>query len=162
MKKAVYPGSFDPITYGHINIIKRLKNVCDELTVLVANSPKKPYLFSSEERLEMATQSLQGLENIKVDVYDGLTVNYSIENEINFIIRGVRGAADLEYEMTMSAINKKLAPDIETLIVPADPEYSFLASRFVKEISFFGGALTALVPPCVEEALSKKFIKGEK
>ncbi|MBC86536.1 MAG: pantetheine-phosphate adenylyltransferase [Bdellovibrionaceae bacterium] len=157
MSKAIYPGSFDPLTKGHINVIERLSRVCDELVVLIANSPKKNYLFSAEERHQMTQQCMNHLENVQVDVYDGLTVEYASRINANLMIRGVRGAADLEYEMTMSAINKKLHPNIETLILPATPEYSFVASRLVKEVAHYKGDLGALVPPAVEEALKKKY-----
>lgn len=157
MKKAVYPGSFDPLTNGHLDIISRMGKVCDELIVLIANSPKKNYLFNAEERMLLARDVVANLTNVKVDIFDGLTVDYASNHNVDFIIRGVRGAADLEYEMTMASINKKLRPKIETLIIPSDPEFSFVASRFVKEVAHYGGELSQLVPGNVAEALKKKF-----
>ena len=157
MRKAIYPGSFDPLTYGHIQIIKRVKNVCNELTVLIANSPNKNYLFSAKERQLLALQCLSDLKYVKVEVFDGLITQYARDYKMDFIIRGVRGSADLEYEMTMASLNKKLAPEIETILVPADPEYSFFASRFVKEIAFYSGELKGLVPFEVEKALQLKY-----
>ncbi|MEZ4872452.1 MAG: pantetheine-phosphate adenylyltransferase [Bdellovibrionales bacterium] len=157
MAKAIYPGSFDPLTLGHIDVIDRLSKVCDELVVLIANSPDKAYLFSAGERHEMAQACLSDWKNVSVDIFDGLTVDYAFNNEANLIVRGVRGASDLEYEMTMATINKKLHPQIETLILPATPEYSFVASRLVKEVAHYKGELSALVPPIVENALKKKY-----
>ncbi len=157
MAKAIYPGSFDPLTRGHINVIERLSKVCDELVVLIANSPKKDYMFTEEQRHEMAKECLSELNNVEVDIFDGLTVDYAHQKGANLMVRGVRGASDLEYEMTMAAINKKLHPNIETLILPATPEYSFVASRLVKEVAHYKGELSELVPPVVEQALKKKY-----
>lgn len=161
MKKAIYPGSFDPLTYGHLDIILRAKNICDELTILIANSKGKNYLFSLNERKAQVLESIKDYTNIRVESFDGLTVNYAKLNEINFIVRGVRGAADLEYEMAMASINKKLNSTIETVILPADPEYCFIASRSVKEVAFYKGQLTKLVPPHIEQAIKNKFNAGE-
>ena len=156
MKKALYPGSFDPITFGHIDIIKRIHNHYDELIVLVANSPHKNYTFTSEERKSLAQKCLSGLGNVKVEIYDGLTVNYAKDNNINVMIRGLRAIADFEYEMAMANVNRTLSPDIETLIVFTSPEFNFVSSRMAKEVSLYNGDIEKLVPNEVVKALKNK------
>lgn len=156
MRKAIYPGSFDPITIGHIDIIKRLAPHFDELTVLVSISPSKSEMFSVEERKDLIRQSLKGHANVKVDSHQGLTVDFCRKTGAKVIIRGLRAVVDFEYETSMANINRKLAPDIETILAFASPEFYFISSRGVKEVAVNGGALTGLVPDFVAEALQKK------
>jgi pantetheine-phosphate adenylyltransferase len=153
---AVYPGSFDPITLGHIDIIQRLADFYRELVVLVANSPAKSQLFTAEERAVLIKESLTGKSNVRVEVFDGLTVDYARKVGAAVIIRGLRQVADFEYEFAMANMNRKLAPEIETMIVFTRPEYSFVSSRTVKEVAFFGGDFAGLVPPPVAKALQSK------
>ena len=158
-KVAVYPGSFDPITMGHVDIIKRIAPLYDKVIVLVAHSSQKQSLFSAEERKVLIERSLPGLKNVAVEVFEGLTVNYMKKTNAQIIVRGLRAVVDFEYEMTMANMNKKLAPQIETMLVFANPEYYYISSRGVKEIAINDGELKGLVPDIVVEALHKKFQK---
>jgi pantetheine-phosphate adenylyltransferase len=153
---AVYPGSFDPITLGHIDIIKRLAGHYREIIVIVAQAAAKTQLFSALERATLIRESLAQQENVRVDVVDGLTVDYARKIGASVIIRGLRAVADFEYEYAMANMNRKLAPDIETMIVFTRPEYSFVSSRMVKEVAFAGGQVEGLVPPPVVRALRGK------
>ena len=154
---AIYPGSFDPITNGHVDLIKRLSNLFDHLVILVSVSYKKKYLFSLEERVALAISCLKDVKHIKVCSYKGMTVEYARKNKINTIIRGVRAVNDFEYELTMAAANKKLFPECETFIAFTRPEYTHLSSRIVKEIASHGGDLSSWIPKPVEKALKNKF-----
>lgn len=158
-KIAVYPGSFDPITMGHVDIINRIAPFYDQVTVLVAQSSQKQSLFTAEERKDLIERSLSHLKNVNVDIFGGLTVDYMKKHEAQVIVRGLRAVVDFEYEMTMANMNKKLAPEIETLLVFASPEYYYISSRGVKEIAVNGGALKGLVPDIVSAALEKKYKK---
>jgi pantetheine-phosphate adenylyltransferase len=154
---AVYPGSFDPITNGHCDIIRRIQLILGPITVLISNSTQKKYLFTAEERKSLAEAALKGIPQVTVDVYDGLTVNYLHETKSKVIVRGLRAVTDFEYELVMANMNKKLAPDIETMIVFASPEYYYISSNTVKEVAYLGGPVKDLVPPVVEQALKMKF-----
>lgn len=157
LRKAIYPGSFDPITNGHVDIIRRLVGLYDELTVLVASSSDKKYLFTVEERMELVKHSLSDIPGVKVESHQGLTVEYAKKVGAGVVIRGLRAVADFEYEMAMANMNKHLDSDIETLIVFADPKYSFVSSRLVKGVSVHTiEKLEGLVPPVVLEAIKKK------
>ncbi|WP_374077674.1 pantetheine-phosphate adenylyltransferase [Bdellovibrio bacteriovorus] len=155
-KIAVYPGSFDPITMGHVDIINRIARQYDQVIVLVAQSSQKQSMFTAEERKVLIEKSLSHLKNVKVDIFGGLTVEYMKKANSQVIIRGLRAVVDFEYEMTMANMNRKIAPEIETLLVFASPEYYYISSRGVKELAINGGALKDLVPDCVIEALEKK------
>jgi pantetheine-phosphate adenylyltransferase len=156
MKKAVYPGSFDPITMGHVDIIERLTKIFDDVTVLVAHSSQKVGTFSAEERKDLIKKSLSHLKNIKVETYEGLTIDYMRKAKAQVIVRGLRAVVDFEYEMTMASMNKKLAPEVETMLVFARPEYYYISSRGVKEVAQNGGSLKGLVPKNVVAPLIKK------
>ncbi len=155
-KHCIYPGSFDPITMGHIDIIQRLSAVFDQITVLVAQAPHKNYLFSSEERQSLVVSCLQGIKNVDVEIHQGLTIEYAQKVQARVIVRGLRAVSDFEYELAMANVNSKLAPEIETLIVFTRPEYGHISSRMVKEVAEFGGELKDLVPSHVAEALRMK------
>lgn len=155
-KIAVYPGSFDPITMGHVDIINRISPLYDEIIVLVANSAQKQSLFTSEERKDLIEKSLSHLKNVKVDIFQGLTTDYMKKHNAQVIVRGLRAVVDFEYEMTMANMNKKIAPELETLLVFASPEYYYISSRGVKELALNGGPLNGLVPEVVIEAMAKK------
>ena len=158
-KVAVYPGSFDPITMGHVDIINRLSPLYAEVIVLIAQSSQKQSLFTAEERKVLIQKSLSHLKNIRVDIHEGLTTDYMKKHNAHVIVRGLRAVVDFEYEMTMANMNKKLAPDIETMLVCASPEFYYISSRGVKEVAINGGALTGLVPDLVAEAMHKKLKK---
>lgn len=152
----VYPGSFDPITLGHLDIIERMAGKFEKLIVLIAKAPDKNALFSTEERKQLLQQTLAHLKNVEVDVHQGLTIEYVRRINANVIVRGLRIVADFEHEMTMANMNKKLAPEVETLLVFARPDYFFISSRGVKEIALNGGQLSGLVPSNVQQALLNK------
>jgi pantetheine-phosphate adenylyltransferase len=156
MAKAIYPGSFDPITLGHLDIIRRIHPLFDELTVVVANSQRKQYLFSLEERVQLIKENLGGLKGIKIDKSEGLIVDYAQKIGASVIVRGLRAVSDFEYETAMANMNRRLNDDIETMIVFTRPEYSFVASNMVKEIAHHGGNLKDLVPANVIQALRGK------
>ncbi len=158
-RTAVYPGSFDPITLGHIDIINRISPLYDEVIVLIAVSSQKNSLFTVEERKSLIEQSLSHLKNIRVDTCEGLTVDYMKRNHAQIIVRGLRAVVDFEYEMTMASMNMKLAPDIETMLVFARPEYYYISSRGVKEVAVNHGSMNGLVNQLVEKALQTKLHK---
>lgn len=155
-RRAIYPGSFDPITNGHVDIIERIRTLYDELTVLVANSPDKKYMFSADERAELIRGALGGASNVKVAIHDGLTVEYARQNKAPVVVRGLRAVADFEYEMAMANMNKHLNPDVETMIVFADPKYGYVSSRLIKSVSVYTNELKELVPENVREAIRQK------
>lgn len=154
-KIAVYPGSFDPITMGHIDIIKRVSQIFDQVIVLVANSVDKKYLFTVEERAEYVRQAIKN-KNIEVCTHNGLTTDFMKARSAQVIVRGLRAIADFEYEGTLANMNHRLAPDIETFMIFSRPEYYFISSRGVKELARNKGQLTGLVPDFLESALLKK------
>lgn len=155
---AVYPGSFDPITLGHVDIIHRISSKFKQLHVLIAESTDKNYMFSTQERLEFLQLSLSDIANIHFHFTSGLTVDFAKSLNADVIVRGIRAVSDFEYEMNMANMNKKLAADIETMIVFANPQYNFISSRLVKEIAKHKGSLKDLVPDCVLKAFEVKFI----
>lgn len=155
-KKVVYPGSFDPITLGHVDIIERLCRTFDEVIILIAHSSQKKTLFTIEERKDLIQRSLLHTKNYKVDSFDGLTTDYMKKNNVSLIVRGLRAVVDYEYELTMANINRKIAPEVETLLVFASPEYYFISSRAVKEVAMNKGPLDGMVPAAVIDPLLKK------
>ena len=157
MKKAVCPGTYDPITNGHLDIIRRGLEIFDEVIVAVAKNPKKMPLFSLEERLELIHGSVKGRQNVRVDAFDGLLVDYVRSNNGIAIIRGLRAISDFEYEFQMALMNRRLDSDIETVFMMPSEEYPYLTSTIVKEVVSFGGSVKDLVPEVVEEALRQKF-----
>lgn len=158
-RRAVYPGSFDPITLGHVDIIQRISKLYDEVIILVANSADKVSLFSIDERIQLIKKSLGSLKNIKIDSYNGLTVDYAKKVGAQVLVRGLRAVVDFEYELSMGNLNKKINPDIETVLVFASPEYDFISSRMVKDIVKNNGPVDSLVPKSVVEPLKKKWSK---
>lgn len=162
MKTAIYPGSFDPITMGHIDIIRRLAPLFDPLIVVVANSRAKTYLFNLREREELIRTNVKDLRSVRVESCDGLIVDHARKAGASVMVRGLRAISDFEVEFAMANMNKKLAPDIETMIVFTSPEFSYVASRMVKEVVSHGGDLDGLVPENVQVALRNKFGKEKK
>ncbi|MDD9150302.1 MULTISPECIES: pantetheine-phosphate adenylyltransferase [unclassified Sporolactobacillus] len=156
---AVYPGSFDPVTFGHLDIIKRSSQLFDQVIVAVLkNSCKKP-LFTVGERLFFLKDATSGIDNVTIDSFDGLLIDYLHEKNIHTILRGLRAISDLEYEMQIALLNKKLYPAAETFFMIADNKYSFLSSSMVKEVAQYGGHISELVPRICESALKEKFEK---
>jgi len=158
-QKAIYAGSFDPVTYGHIDLVKRAREIFSEVIVAVAHNPHKRPLFSVKERLEMIKQAVSGLDGIVVDDFDGLVVEYARKKKAKVLIRGLRMISDFEYEFQMALTNRKLSPDIETIFLMPQESYSYLSSKLLKEAASLGADLSCFVPDFVEEALKKKLRK---
>ena len=157
---AVCPGSFDPITYGHLDIIKRGAKVFDQLNVVVLNNSAKQPLFSVDERIELIKEVTKDISNVKVDSFQGLLVDYAKSVNANAIIRGLRAVSDFEYEMQITSMNRVLSDDIETFFIMTNNQYSFLSSSIVKEVSKYDGDISELVPKIVHDALRAKFHKN--
>jgi pantetheine-phosphate adenylyltransferase len=160
LKKVICPGSFDPITYGHLDIISRGAKVFDEVIVVVANNRSKDPLFTIDERKELITAATADIPNIKVDSFSGLLMDYVKTTGANVILRGLRAVSDFEYEMQVASINRVIDEDVETFFVMTNNQYSFLSSSIVKDVAKYQGVVSELVPPVVEEALRKKFEKN--
>ncbi len=160
-KIAIVPGSFDPITYGHIDIIKRSAQLFDEIIVAILVNPDKKYLFTLEEREEMINESIKDFNNVRVDSFSGLLVNYAKKVNSTVIVRGLRAVSDFEYEMQLTFMNKALDDNIETFYMMANKQYSFISSSIVKGVSGFGADLSKFVPKHVEERLEKKVKERE-
>jgi len=156
MDTVVYPGSFDPITKGHINIIKRAVNLFDEVIVAVFNNPNKDHIFSMEERVNLLKETIGDIDKVKIDSFTGLTTNYVKSQKAKAILRGLRAVSDFEGEFQMASMNKELDDSIETIFLMTDTKYAFLSSSLVKEVAKFGGNLNNVVPEQVEKALQKK------
>ncbi|MFJ7728911.1 pantetheine-phosphate adenylyltransferase [Neobacillus sp. NPDC097160] len=154
---AVCPGSFDPITYGHLDIIRRGAKVFDMVYVSVMNNSAKNPLFSVEERINLIEAVTKDLPNVKVDEHSGLLVDYAKAVNANAIIRGLRAVSDFEYEMQITSMNRVLNEDIETFFIMTNNQYSFLSSSIVKEVAKYNGDISTLVPPIVEKELHKKY-----
>jgi len=155
--KAAFPGSFDPPTSGHINIIQRAASIFDELVVVIAENKQKKYLFSAEERAIMIEELVKVHKNVSVIICDCLIVDFLKKMDIKLLIRGVRGLEDFSYEFELSMMNKALDPEIETIFMTTDPEYFVVRSSYIKELASFNGNLQGMVPPLVVKALKEKY-----
>jgi pantetheine-phosphate adenylyltransferase len=153
---AIYPGSFDPVTNGHLDLIERGAKIFDRLVVAVLRNMEKEPLFSTEERVEMLREVSRPWSNVEVDVFDGLLVDYARQRQAQVILRGIRAISDYEYELQMALMNRKLQPHIETVFMMPAEAYSYLSSKLVREISRLGGPVQGLVPPIVEQRLKTK------
>ena len=157
-KVAVYPGSFDPITLGHMDIIERALEIFDGLVILVLENPRKEAtLFNSEEKVALIKESVKGMGNIEIDTFHGLLVNYLKKKKVNFVIRGLRALSDFDYEFQMAMVNKNLDPDMETVFIMTDKKYFYLNSSTVRELAKYGSPVDDLVPKNVEKKLKEKF-----
>jgi pantetheine-phosphate adenylyltransferase len=154
--RAIYPGSFDPITYGHVDIIERGFQVFDEIIIAVLENPKKEPLFSTKERVAMIRGIYADRDNIKVMTFKGLLVDFVQAQKARVVIRGLRAISDFEYELQMALMNRNLAPDVETFFMMPSVKYSFLSSNLVREVALLGGSVTDLVPELVARRLSQK------
>jgi len=153
---AIYPGTFDPITYGHIDLIKRAQEIFPEVIVAVAHNPHKKPLFSVKERIRMLKKAAAGLKGVTISDFDGLVIDYAHKHKAKVLIRGLRMLSDFEYEFQMALTNRKLSPDIETIFLMPQECYSYLSSKLLKEAASLGADLSSFVPSFVEKALKEK------
>ena len=158
MKKviAIYPGTFDPPTNGHLDLIERGSKIFDELIVAILRNPEKAPLFGLSERKRMLEEMTEGFRNVSIDTFDGLTVDYAASVEASAVLRGIRAISDYEYELQMALMNRKLRPELETVFMMPAEQYSYLSSKLVREVAQLGGSVSCLVPTMVEQRLKEK------
>ena len=159
MLRAVYPGSFDPVTYGHLDIIRRSRSLADELIVGVVNNKAKTPLFSVEERVKMLEEMTKNMPGVKVVPFEGLLIDFAKEMSAGIVVRGLRAVTDFEYELQMAQTNNKLSPELETVFLTTSLEYSYLSSTIVKEVAAFGGDISQFVPEMIERRIQEKIMK---
>jgi pantetheine-phosphate adenylyltransferase len=157
---AIYPGSFDPITNGHLDLIQRGSRMFDKLIVSILRNDAKQPLFSVEERMEMLREVVHVYPNVEVDSFDGLLVDHAAEHGATVLLRGIRAISDYEYELQMALMNRRLRPAIETIFMMANEAYSFISSRLVKQVISLGGNISGLVPPSIEVRLRDRVLNG--
>jgi pantetheine-phosphate adenylyltransferase len=155
--RAIYPGSFDPLTNGHLDLIERGSKIFDELIVAILRNAEKDPLFTLAERKEMLEQMVRRYENVRIETFEGLLVDYAMQKKAKAVLRGIRAISDYEYELQMALMNRKLQPQLETIFMMPAEAYSYLSSRLVKEIFRLGGSVRGLVPELVEQRLREKF-----
>lgn len=159
MLRAVYPGSFDPVTYGHLDIIRRSRSLADELIVGVLNNKAKTPLFSVEERVKMLEEMTKNMPGVKVVPFEGLLIDFAKEMSAGIVVRGLRAVTDFEYELQMAQTNNKLSPELETVFLTTSLKYSYLSSTIVKEVAAFGGDISQFVPGIVADLIEEKMNK---
>ena len=159
MIKAVFPGSFDPPTNGHLDIIQRASKLFDDVDVLISVNPNKNYMFTEQERLRMLQELLKNYKNVQIHVWEGLIVNYAKEVGAKVLIRGIRSSNDFSYEFELAHMNQNLNPQIETMFLPSKEKWGVVKSSSIKELALFGGDISRMVPPLVEAELKKKLGK---
>jgi pantetheine-phosphate adenylyltransferase len=157
-RRAIYPGSFDPITMGHLDIIERSTKLFDEVIVAVLLNIDKQPMFTDDERVKMIRE-VSPWPNVRVDTFDGLLVHYAVAQKAGVIVRGIRAISDYEYELQMALMNRRLEPGVETVFLMAAEAYSYLSSRLIKEVFKLGGSVGELVPPLVEQRMREKWVK---
>ena len=156
MHRAVYPGSFDPVTYGHLDIIKRSAELVDELIVAVLVNRSKTPLFSADERVNMLRDVTRNISNVRVESFSGLSVDFVEKCEARFIVRGLRAITDFEYELQMAQTNRVIKPEIDTIFLATNLDYAYVSSTTVKEVALFGGDISRFVPDVIAEKLKEK------
>jgi pantetheine-phosphate adenylyltransferase len=156
MKTAIYPGTFDPITNGHLDILKRASQLFHKIIVVVSNNPHKNPLFTLEERKKLVEETVKDIENVDVDVFDGLLVQYAKKKGASALIRGLRAVSDFDYEFQMALMNRKQMPELETVYLMPSAEYTYINSTIVKEVARLGGRIDCFLPPPVSECLKNK------
>ena len=159
MLKGIYPGSFDPVTYGHLDVIERSSKLVDELIVGVLNNKAKSPLFSAEERVRMLNEVTKDIPNVTVVPFEGLLVDFARKMDAGLVIRGLRAITDFEYELQMAQTNHKMEPDVETVFLTTSLDYSYLSSTTVKEVAAFGGDISQFVPGIVADLIEEKMNK---
>ena len=157
MRRAIYPGSFDPVTNGHLDVIERARKLFDEVIVAVAHNDEKQPLFTLQERLDLLKETVGGIENIRIAHFEGLLVDFATAEKAGAVIRGLRAVSDFEFEFQMALMNRKLEGNVETMFLMPKEEYTYLSSRIVKEIARLGGDVSAFVPTPVAKGLQQKF-----
>jgi len=157
VRRAIYPGSFDPVTNGHLDVIERGRKLFDEVIVAVAYNEEKNALFSLDERLQLLEQSIGTVDNVRIAQFDGLLVDFAVAQNANAVIRGLRAVSDFEFEFQMALMNRKLETAVETIFLMPKEEYTYLSSRIIKEIARLAGDVSSFVPPAVVKALKRKF-----
>jgi len=157
MRRAIYPGSFDPVTNGHVDVVERARKLFDEVIVAVANNDEKQPLFPLPERLDLLQQTVGKMENVRIAQFHGLLVDFAAAQQASAVIRGLRAVSDFEFEFQMALMNRKLESSVETIFLMPKEEYTYLSSRLVKEIARLGGDVSKFVPDIVAKALRKKF-----
>ncbi|MCR1898156.1 pantetheine-phosphate adenylyltransferase [Irregularibacter muris] len=156
MNIGVYPGSFDPVTNGHLDIIERAANIFDKVIVAVLKNPNKNPFFLVEEKIELLKSTTQHFDNVEIDTFSGLLIDFMKAKNAKVIVKGLRAVSDFEYEFQMALMNRKLAPDVETVFMMTNSQYSYLSSSIIKEVSSFNGCIKGLVPESVEKAIKEK------
>jgi pantetheine-phosphate adenylyltransferase len=157
MRRAIYPGSFDPVTNGHLDVVGRARKLFDEVIVAVAHNDEKQPFFSLQERLELLQETFGKIRNVRIAQFEGLLVEFALAQKANAVIRGLRAVSDFEFEFQMALMNRKLEASVETIFLMPKEEYTYLSSRLVKEIARLGGDISSFVPATVVKALRKKF-----
>jgi pantetheine-phosphate adenylyltransferase len=158
-KNAIYPGSFDPLTNGHINLVERALHIFDTITISVAINTRKPNLFSLDERVAMIDRVFKNNDQVKVDSFEGLLVDYVSKRKNAIVIRGIRTNTDFEYELGVAQANRHLSPSFETVFMMTDPQYSFLSSSMIKEIVSLGGSTNGMLPAFIEQSLKQRLME---
>ena len=159
MRRAIYPGSFDPVTNGHLDVIERARKLFDEVIVAVAGNDEKQPLFSLEDRLDLLRQTAGRIDNVRVAEFKGLLVDFAKAEKAGAVIRGLRAVSDFEFEFQMALMNRKLDAEVETIFLMPKEEYTYLSSRIIKEIARLSGDVSSFVPACVAKALDRKFTR---
>ncbi len=158
-RRAIYPGSFDPVTYGHLDIIRRALSIFDEVIVVVARNTEKDYLFTVDEKVALMRQAVRGLRGVTVDSMEGLTVRYAVKKKAGTIIRGLRATSDFDYEFQMALTNRRLSKQVETIFLMPSESYFYLSSKLIKEIAILGGAIRDYVPAAVAKKIEERLAR---